>query len=118
MTEAEIIAELTWNVLPSELLGEAIKAVKKLVAEREEARAGEAEAMRLANSWRAEAEQLRMAYGMAYGIPGAGKVVVNVENPVAGMLEIIAQATAEWETLNSQVTLWKAGEPYEKEIDG
>lgn len=39
MTESEIIAELTWNVLPSELLDEATKIIKKLVAERDEARA-------------------------------------------------------------------------------
>ena len=92
--------------------------IDRLRRELAEARADEAEAMRIANSWKAEAEQLRMAYGLAYTIPGAGKVVVNVENPVAGMLEIVAQVTSEWETLNSKVTLWKTGEPYEKEIDG
>ena len=54
MTEAEIIAELTWNVLPSELLGEAIKAVKKLAAERDEARETIAEvegAMEMPDGW-------------------------------------------------------------------
>jgi hypothetical protein len=48
-------------------------------------------------SMKAELEQLRMAYGLAYTISGAGKLVVNVENPVAGMLEIIAQVTASQE---------------------
>ena len=54
MTEAEIIAELTWNALPSELLGEAIKAVKKLAAERDEARETIAEvegAMEMPDGW-------------------------------------------------------------------
>jgi len=48
-------------------------------------------------SMKAELEQFRMACGLAYTIPGAEKVVVNVENPVAGMLEIIARVTASQE---------------------
>lgn len=66
----------------------------------------------------AEIEQLRMAYGLAHTIPGAGNIAVDPSRPLEKMQEIVAAATAGWETLNSQVTLWKAGEPYEKEIDG
>lgn len=61
---------------------------------------------------RAGAERLRMACGMAYGIPGAEKIEVDAMRPVEKMQEIVAAVTAEVERLRTAADAWEATEAW------
>lgn len=61
---------------------------------------------------RAEAERLRMACGMAYGIPGAEKIEVDAMRPVEKMQEIVAAVAAEVERLRPAAEAWEATEAW------
>ena len=61
---------------------------------------------------RAEVERLRMACGMAYGIPGAEKIEVDAMRPVEKMQEIVAAVDAEVERLRPAAEAWEATEAW------
>ena len=65
---------------------------------------------------RAEAERLRMACGMAYGIPGAEKIEVDAMRPVEKMQEIVAAVTAEVARLRTAAEAWGSCVATAKEI--
>ena len=65
---------------------------------------------------RAEVERLRMACGMAYGIPGAEKIEVDAMRPVEKMQEIVAAVTAEVARLRTAADAWGSCVATAKEI--